>query len=309
MEKKEKREKKLLTENRMATITKRETSFEGLVGQLENGEDGIYNLIKNDKNTIFQPKVCITKKDLEDIPELRQLRESIERWEKLQKKVSGRDAFIVKRSLIEMRKDQYIIKNYFKRPTVFASITRGSHFYPTLPWDEWVDENNNVCYSGLSFCDYKVVSIILQNFPSLKNNSWDALQGDTWYLVQDFEKLATRVLKKYPLYGRIVQYKLDLYSNMEIKDMLEQEFGFTHSIEYISSLWRNKIPKLIASEATDEWLIWYYSKRCHGEWKTCTRCGQTKLAHSRFFSINKTSRDGWYSICKACRNAKNRKEG
>ena len=208
-----------------------------------------------------------------------------------------------------MRKDQYIIKNYYKRPTVFASITRGSHFYTKLPWDEWVDENNNVCYSGLSFCDYKVVSIILQNFPSLKNNSWDALQGDTWYLVQDFEKLAKRVLKRYPMYGRIVQYKLDLHSNAEIKDMLEKEFGFTHSIEYISSLWRNKIPKLIASEAIDEWLIWYYSERCHGEWKTCTRCGQTKLAHSRFFSINKTSRDGWYSICKACRNAKNRKEG
>ena len=82
----------------MATINKRETSFEGLVGQLENGEDGVYNLIKNDKNIIFQPKVSITKKDLEDIPPLRQLRDAIESWEKLQKKVSGRDAFIVKRS-------------------------------------------------------------------------------------------------------------------------------------------------------------------------------------------------------------------
>ena len=62
----------------MATINKRETSFEGLVGQLENGEDGVYNLIKNDKNIIFQPKVSITKKDLEEIPPLRQLRDAIE---------------------------------------------------------------------------------------------------------------------------------------------------------------------------------------------------------------------------------------
>jgi len=31
MEKQEKKEKKVLTENRMATVTKRETSFEGLV--------------------------------------------------------------------------------------------------------------------------------------------------------------------------------------------------------------------------------------------------------------------------------------
>ena len=50
MEKQEKKERKLLTDNRMATVTKRETSFEGLVSQLENGEDGIYNMITNNKS-------------------------------------------------------------------------------------------------------------------------------------------------------------------------------------------------------------------------------------------------------------------
>ena len=37
MEKQEKKEKKILTDNRMSTVNKRETSFEGLVSQLENG--------------------------------------------------------------------------------------------------------------------------------------------------------------------------------------------------------------------------------------------------------------------------------
>ena len=53
MEKQEKKERKVLTENRMMTVNKRETSFEGLVSQLENGEDGIYNLINESKNQIF----------------------------------------------------------------------------------------------------------------------------------------------------------------------------------------------------------------------------------------------------------------
>ena len=53
MEKQEKKEKKILTDNRMSTVNKRETSFEGLVSQFENGEDGIYNLITENKNTIF----------------------------------------------------------------------------------------------------------------------------------------------------------------------------------------------------------------------------------------------------------------
>ena len=60
MEKQERKEKRILTENRMSTVNKRETSFEGLVGQFEHGEDGIYNLITQDKNIIFQPKVSIT---------------------------------------------------------------------------------------------------------------------------------------------------------------------------------------------------------------------------------------------------------
>ena len=50
MEKQERKERRLLTENRMSTINKREMSFEGLVSQFENGEDGIYNLVTEDKN-------------------------------------------------------------------------------------------------------------------------------------------------------------------------------------------------------------------------------------------------------------------
>ena len=49
MEKQEKKQKQILTENRMTTVNKRETSYEGLVSQLENGEDGIYNLVNEDK--------------------------------------------------------------------------------------------------------------------------------------------------------------------------------------------------------------------------------------------------------------------
>lgn len=45
MTKEEKRSKQINTDNRMITINKRETSFEGLVSKFESGEDGIYNLI------------------------------------------------------------------------------------------------------------------------------------------------------------------------------------------------------------------------------------------------------------------------
>ena len=126
MEKEEKKNKKILTENRMTTVNKRETSFEGLVAQLENGEDGIYNLITNNKQIIFQPKVTITKKDLEEIPPLRDLRQAIEYWEAKLKVAEGKDRFIIKKALIEMRKDKYIIKNFYRKTITLNKITKST---------------------------------------------------------------------------------------------------------------------------------------------------------------------------------------
>jgi len=69
---KNKKEKKVLTDNRMVTINKREISYEGLITKLENGEDGIYNFMTNgDKNILLVPKIQITEKDIKDIPGLK----------------------------------------------------------------------------------------------------------------------------------------------------------------------------------------------------------------------------------------------
>ena len=48
------------------------------MGKFENGEDGIYNMIINDKNVILTPKYEITKEDIESIPELKSLRANID---------------------------------------------------------------------------------------------------------------------------------------------------------------------------------------------------------------------------------------
>ena len=306
MEKQEKKERKLLTENRMATVNKRETSFEGLVSQLENGEDGIYGMISNDKNQIFQPKVMITKKDVEEIPGLAQLREAIKMWEQKLKTASGRDAFIIKTAIIELRKDQYVIKDAYRKPIIPKNITRSKHFIP-LESDFDFDDEGFVVPEGVSLCDPKVVSAILCNYSLMKQESWGEFEKDLWYLMQEFDEVADAALKDYPLYDRICEYKVDGLQNIDIQEKLQMEFGIKHSVEYISSLWRNKIPKLIASEAEDRLLNWYFLNEMKGKYKKCSRCGEIKLAHNKYFSKNKTSKDGFYSICKKCRNSKAKK--
>ena len=306
MEKQEKKERKLLTENRMATVNKRETSFEGLVSQLENGEDGIYGMISNDKNQIFQPKVMITKKDVEEIPGLVQLREAIKMWEQKLKTASGRDAFIIKTAIIELRKDQYILKDAYRKPIIPKNITRSKHFIP-LESDFSFDDEGFVVPEGVSLCDPKVCSAILCNYSLFKQESWGEFEKDLWYLMQEFDEVADAALKEYPLYDRICEYKVDGLQNIDIQEKLQEEFGIKHSVEYISSLWRNKIPKLIASEAEDRLLDWYLLNEMKGKYKKCSRCGEIKLAHNKYFSKNKTSKDGFYSICKCCRNSKAKK--
>lgn len=309
MEKQERKQRKILTDNRMMTVNKRETSFEGLVSQLENGEDGIYNLMTDDKQIIFQPKVTITKKDLEEIPFLQQLRDSINHWEEKLKVAEGRDAYIIKKALIEMRKDQYIIKNAYRKPIQLSNRMMYSKYY--LPLEDTThefDENGYPIPEGVSLLNPKICSLILCNYSKLKENNWDTLMGDMWHLLQYFDDLCTEALKDYPLYEKIVIYKIDGMQNIDIQTNIQIEFGIKHSLEYISSLWRNKIPKLIASKAEDHWLDNYYLNVEKGKYKRCSRCGQIKLAHNKYFSKNKTSKDGFYSICKECRNKKKKKK-
>ena len=305
MDKEERKNKKILTDNRMITVNKRETSFEGLVGKLENGEDGIYNMIANDKNIIFTPKVSITQEDIENIPPLKELREAIEQVEAAEKRATGKKKFLLKKQLIEMRQDQYVIKNSYKQPMYCIN---GIKSFAKLDLTEniTIDENGEIYTDCLiSLFNPKHISLLLCNYSKLKEETYSKFTSDAYYMMQDLDDLIEAALaENYPMYYDLLIYKIDGKHNTEIQDLLEIDYGIRHSVEYISSLWRNKIPKLIAEKAKEEYLVWHYTEKEIGKWKRCSRCKCIKLAHNKFFSKNSTSKDGFYSICKSCRNKK-----
>ena len=215
MEREERKERILLTDNRMATVNKRECSFEGLAAQFENGEDGIYNLMSDSKTMIFKPKVSITKKDLEEIPILKQHVEAIKKVEERLKRASGKDAFILKKTLIEMRKEQYVIKEAYRKP-VKLQITPQSRFWIELnEVIHWDDEGYPIP-SGISLLDPKICSLILCNYSKLKQESYDKFQGDLYYLMLAFDEIAHVALLEYPLYEQLVTYKVDGLQNIDI---------------------------------------------------------------------------------------------
>ena len=309
MTKEEKKSKQINTENRMVTINKREISFQGLITKFQNGEDGIYNLITQDKNIIFTPKISITQEDIAEIPALQELRQAINAVELEYKSSTGRRKYLLKKQLIQMRQDQYVIKNSYKQPIYCLNAIKG---FNTLV----LDENISISEQGkikdttlISLMNPKHISALLCNYSKLKEQSYGKFYTDGYYLMQDLDNLIEKALKdKYPLYYSLLIYKIDGKQNIQIQKLLEKQHNIKHSVEYISSLWRNKIPKLIAEVAERDFLEWYFTEKEKGKWKKCSRCGQIKLAHNKFFSKNSSSKDGFYSICKECRNIKKNKK-
>lgn len=305
MEKEERKQKKILTENRLATINKRETSYEGLAESLESGEDGVYNLMTENKNQLFQPKDPITKQDLEDIPPLKQLKEAITIWEQKLKTAEGKDIFVIKKALIEMHKDQYIIKQAYKKPVNTSTVIQTKHYLPLEDRTSELDSEGMPIPDGISLLKPEVCSAILCNYSKLKQDSFDQFEGDLYYLLLAFDDIATTALKDEPLYERLVEYKIDGLQNADIQQKIQEEFGIKYSLEYLSSLWRKKIPKLIAAAAEDQWLDNYYLNQEKGKYKRCNKCKEIKLLLPKYFSRNKSSKNGYYSICKKCRKGGN----
>lgn len=308
LNKNERRSRTILTNNRLYTINKRETSFENLVSKLENGEDGIYGLVETGRNLPLTQKKSITPEDIAEMPELAVLRAAIDKVAAEEKNATGRRKYYLKKQLIEMRQDQYVIKDCLKQTKTSRPGSAGTTpDFNAAAAEITVTPDGTVIDSSLiSYFNPNHISALLCNYSRLKQDSWGRFCGDTFYMMLDLDRYIDLALAPHPLYLSLLTYKIDGLTNEQIQERLLQEFGTTHTVEYISSLWRKKIPKLIAEAALDDYLNWYYTEKERGHWKRCSKCKTVKLAHPRFFSRNNTSKDGYYSQCKQCRNSKNK---
>lgn len=312
MDSTEQRQRKILTENRLKTINKREMYIEELTNKFkagnneeENGnEDSFYNLIINDKNVYLTPRSKITDEDRNEIPGLKELNDQIENLERAFEKAKGKAKFNIKQNIIALRKDQYVLRASYKKPINVTNAIKNAN--ETEFWEDiTVNKDGELeIKCNMSLLCPQHISVLLCNYSKMKEDSWGNFTSDTSYLIWSLEELVQEALKDHPMFYDIVVYKIDGKTNLEIRDTLQKDYGTTYSSEYISSLWRKKIPTMIAKKAQEQWITWYYTNEKKGKWKRCSKCKEIKLAHPMFFSKNKSSKDGYYSVCKECRNKK-----
>ena len=316
MDKKERLEHNIITKNFRQSIARREVSLEQFAENLANRNSGwskdktssddiLYELAINDKNILFMPKKTITPEDIETIPGLKELVEDIHKIEELieTKKANGEKYGTLYKQLVELRKDQYELRAMYKKPIRLLNVRKS---IINLDLSEKVVEGPDglpVSTGIINLYTPRHICLLLSNYSRIKEECWDNFESDVHWMMEDLEELIDKTFKKnYPMYYDLIIYKIDGKSNAEIQDRLDIDYGIRHTVEYISSLWCNKIPKMIAETASREWLVWHYTKEVPGKWKKCSKCGQTKLANNIFFSKNNTSKDGFYSMCKECRN-------
>ena len=308
MDKKEKKEKLIQTPNRLkGTVYVRETSLQGLASSFEQGEDGLYNLITDyNKNIILTPKDPITQKDIDEIPELKELVEEIEKVEERFKKARGKNKYLLKKQIMEMHADKYIIRASHRPAVKSMHLTKITSGHINLDEKVSVNEKGDVVVEGLISCtNPQHVAALLSNYSKLKEESWGKFD-DLYYQMDQLDDLIDQVFSSEEnlIYMDIIIWKIDGLKNEVIRQKLIENHGTTYSEEYISSLWKNKIPKMIAEQCEKNYLEWYYTNKERGNWKKCSCCNSIKLANHHYFSKNKTSKDGFYSICKDCRSKK-----
>lgn len=181
-----------------------------------------------------------------EIPELAELRQEILKLEEIHKTARGKRKFLLKKQLIQMRQDQYVIKMSYKQPIYCINTVKN---FGGISFEDNIQIKNNeiIDNSMITLTKPEHVSALLRNYSNLKENCYGRFYMDGYYIIQDLENLIDSSIKeKHPLYFKLMVYKIDGKSNLEIQQLLYNEFNILHSIEYISVLWRKKIPKLIA---------------------------------------------------------------
>lgn len=229
----------ILTANRMVTIRSRETSSDALIdNKLDGGENTFHQLLaKNPKNSILTNKVGITEKDLEEVPGLKQLVDTIDELVlKLDKDIKkGKDVRYLRKVIIELRKMQYDMKNAYRQP---MHLRNNVNSY---------GEQKQI---SLDFTNLEVVSNLLKNYINIKKDANNNdLGSDKNVLLLDFDNLIKTALSDDEILMSILKLKILGYNNTETSKILSDYFNKNIKLEFIGKAYRDIIPQKIVNEA------------------------------------------------------------
>lgn len=248
-------------------------------------------------------------------------------------KLTSVELYKWKHMVIDLRRQQFYLRDMVK-PTICMFGTNARKVYQIesnsdIPWDlegsdfsiaplgvlisgdekfvnpkEYRGPNykyNKEAKFTIDFRNYEHIYYLLENYEDLRISATNKPESTIGFLLDTLDFYIERANLSEPK-KIILEYKKNKVQNEIIRKRLEKDFGLTHSANYISTIWKQKICKEIA-EAAQLHYDYYLNREKTFAWKKCNQCGKIKLKDTREFMRKSRSSDGLASRCKECDKA------
>lgn len=245
------------------------------------------------------------------------------------KKLTSTQLYEYQHYLVELRRQQFVLRDAVK-PVICRSKVNITPVYDvfdvSIPWDQ-EDSRFSIAplglytYAKMRFDDPRALEEIDYHWNENAEYVLDFRNPEHVYelfelygdleteMSLDVESTATALIDTLNFYRErahlseehniILDLKIKETPNQLICEVLREKFGVTHSANYISTIYKQKICGKIADAATLHY-DYYLNREIATAWKKCTCCGEYKLRDTREYMRRARSSDGLSSICKVC---------
>lgn len=309
---------------------------------------------KKIKPSIRRPKYDKEGKMVDEgdsqIPGMQQLWDSIDRLQHILNVADGKvppnpedtivtDSYKIykmRHQLIEIRRDQYYLKDLFKptikflncKPSSPVGINWNEDSYYWITKDEW-EKKVNSSYLKISknLDDYERredgmikwvirhhtfdwenpthIKHLIDNYSAIWQMAWDNPYSDARILIMDFDRYQ-EMAELTPLRQHILNRKIDKWTYLNILKELDQKWNIQYNENHICTIVTTEIPQKIAKVARKHRLLLETPK---DECKVCCICKQSLPKDYLFFGKNSGRKDGFSSSCKECEKDRRVKRG
>lgn len=315
---------------------KRPESLEALMESPAFNETNIVttNIYKKEK-----PKID-REKD-KDIPGIQELWNSIDNLDHKIKVTEGKEEdtsikpltsqqlYKAKHHLIELRTQQYLLKDSVKPTLPPANPIDRLYTMDNDPFIGWDNKDSEYSIAPLGLYSSKPerfqrpAKIIERDYFYNKdakfildfrnpNHIYELIESYDELLItaeNDPENLLDDIIETLDFYidfaeldeekTLILQRKIKKVPVIDIKKELEEKLNISHSSNYISTIYTQKICREIAEGAALHYDM-YMNREYTNMWKKCSQCGELKFLDPRVFMRKSRSSDGYNSKCKKC---------
>ena len=257
-------------------------------------------------------KKCTRKIDrnnpiIRDNPQFQQLWNEIDHIDSL---LSTTTNYKLSKLSIALHKQQYdLLENFLPQWPAQYSTSQHSSVSPYFNWYRGIQLSNGD-YADLDLTNYTHMAKFLKLYPDLLYFcTYDVsplyLHSELYTLLSDVQ-LAISKASLSPIYTYILHSYWKELPGTTILHNLSILYGKNYNQSTLSTIFNTTIAKKITTEYTEIYLERLF-RNTPERWRTCPRCGKTKLLTTYNFHRASGKPKGFSTICKDCVNKK-RKE-